>query len=339
MRHIAIGLTALSLFTACSREGEPESSRAPAPTGERLTVQIKQISQIKPLAGEITTRKQADALARIPGILLDLKVREGDQVTRGELIGRIVESRLEYEANASAAQIAAAQAQATNARAALARVKYLYDRGFYAKARLDEAEAAASAADAEVRAARAQHSASASLAGEGAVIAPATGRVLHADVPPGSPVTAGMPLATITAGPPLVRLDVPQSLANQVLVGTRVTLMDGAELNGRQGKVVQVYPAMTGGRVRADVEVPGVAADFVGRRVSANVPVGSRVGITLPRRFVSTRFGVDYVSLLDKSGSAVWVPVQTAPAADPNMLEILSGVSAGDVVIATSPAQ
>src|SRR6185437_14628741 len=294
VRHIPIALTALALLTACSRGGVPDSSRTTAPTGERLTVQITQIPQIKPLAGEITTRKQAEALARIPGILLDLKVREGDEVTKGELIGRIVERRLDYEANASAAQIAAAEAQATNARAALTRVKYLYDRGFYAKARLDEAEALARAADAEVRAARAQHSASASLAGEGAVIAPGTGRVLHADVPPGSPVTEGMSVATITAGAPVVRLDVPQSLVNQVLVGTRVTLMDGSELNGRQGNVVQVYPAISGGRVRADVEVPGVAADFVGRRVSANVEVGSRAGITLPRKFVSTRFGVDY---------------------------------------------
>ena len=336
MRHIAIALVGSSLLLACSRGSQPGTSQSAAPGGERLTVQMSPIPLVKPLAGEITTRKQADALARIPGILVNLSVREGDEVTKGQLIGRIVESRLDYEAKASAAQIAAAEAQAVNTRAALSRVKYLYNRGFYAKARLDEAEAAARAADAQVSAARAQHSASASLVGEGAVLAPATGRVLHADVPPGSPVTAGMSIATITAGAPVVRLDLPQSLVNQITIGTRITLIDGAELNGRQGVVVQVYPAISGGRVRADVEVPGVTADFVGRRVSTNVEVGSRVGITLPRRFVSTRFGIDYVDLVGKGGSAVWVPVQTAPAPDASKLEILSGMSPGDVVLAAT---
>lgn len=336
MRYIAIALATASLI-ACSRGGETDGTSILPPAGERLTVQAAEIAEIKPLAGEITTRKQADALARIPGILTQLKVREGDQVTKGEVIGLIVESRLNYETSANAAQIAAAAAQATNARAELTRVKYLYQRGFFAKARLDEAEAAARAADAQVNAARAQHAASAALASEGAIVAPATGRVLHADVPAGAPVTSGMSVATITAGPPVLRLDVPESLVDRVRVGTRITIVSEAELSGREGSVVEVYPAIAGGRVRADAEVPGLKADFVGRRVSANVEVGNRSGISLPRKFVSTRFGIDYVKLLDKGNSAVWVPVQTAPTADPDTLEVLSGVSPGDVLIAAGP--
>lgn len=306
------------------------------PHGERFTVQFNQMPEVKPLAGEVTTRKQAEALARIPGILVELNVREGDEVTKGQLLGRVVETRLNYETNAYAAQIAAAAAQAENTHAELTRVKYLYDRGFYAKARLDEAQAAARSAEAQVTAARAQRSASASLAGEGTVLSPANGRVVRVDIPPGSPVTAGMSVATITAGPPVLRLDVPQSLVGRVRVGTRVTISDDPELSGRQGDVVQVYPAITGGRLRADVQLPGLNTNFVGRRIGANVEVGSRSGMTVPRRFVSTRFGVDYVYLAAKRGSPVWLPVQTARTSDRDKVEILSGVSAGDVLIAPS---
>lgn len=331
--HFICIATAL-ILASCSAGSEREVTAPRAAPGERLLVQRTEIAQLKPVAGEITTRKQAEALARIPGILVTLNVREGDQVTKGQLIGKIVETRLDYLTSANDAQIAAAIAQAENARADLDRVQYLYSRGFYAKARLDQAQATARSAEAQVNAARSQRSASAALAAEGAVLAPASGRVLRADVPQGSAVTAGMSLATVTSGPPVLRLDVPESLAGQVHRGAAVTIQDQSELNGRRGSVVQVYPAVAAGRIRADVEVPGLAADFVGRRVSVLLDVGSRPGVTLPRRFITTRFGIDYVDVADKKGSATGSPVQTAATSDPSQVEILSGVSPGDVIIA-----
>jgi len=57
------------------------------------------------------------------------------------------------------ANIAAAEAQARDARATLRRVEPLVRQGWYAKARLDDAKAAADAADAQVRAARRQRDA------------------------------------------------------------------------------------------------------------------------------------------------------------------------------------
>lgn len=327
------------LLSACGGDGKPQVTPVRAVSGERLTVQTAEIRQSKPLAGEITTRKQAEALARIPGILVELTVHEGDEVTKGQLIGRVVETRLGYETSAYDAQVAAAVAQAKNAQADLERVKFLYERGFYAKSRLDQAQAAYQSAEAQVRAARSQHAASAALVAEGAVVAPSSGRVLRADVPQGSAVTAGMSVATITAGPPVLRLDVPESLASKLRLGAAITVQDESELNGRGGTVVQVYPAVAGGRIRADVEMPGLTADFVGRRVSVLLDVGSRPGMTLPRRFVTNRFGIDYVELAANDGSATSVPVQTAPTRDPGQIEIISGVSDGDVLIAASPAR
>ena len=327
------------LLVACGGDGQPQVTTARPATGERLTVTAAKVTQSKPLAGEITTRKQADALARIPGILVQLNVQEGDQVTKGQLIGRIVETRLEYEASAYNAQTAAALAQAENAKAELNRVKFLFDRGFYAKSRLDEALAAFRSAEAQVQAARSQHAASAALLAEGAVLAPSTGRVLKADVPQGSAVTAGMSVATITAGPPVLRLNVPESLAGQLRVGAAIEVQDESELNGSRGTVVQVYPAVSAGRIRADAEVPGLNANFVGRRVSVLLDVGSRSAITIPARFVTNRYGVDFVSVVASDGSASWIPVQTAPTPDPGRVEILSGVSDGDVLVTARPAQ
>lgn len=328
------GAAALTL-SACNGSTEQEAAPAPLPAGETLTLKSAPIADMKAVGAEIGTRDQAQALARIPGTLVSLSVREGDYVKQGQRIGMIVDARLGYETSAYGAQAAAAQAEAARANADLARIRDLYRNGVYAKARLEQAEAMAKAASAQLAAARAQQGASASVAGQGAVLAPATGRVLHADVPAGSVVAPGMSIATVTSGPPALILMLPESAARSVHVGSRVTVTDDSLPAGsRQGTVSQVYPAVTGGQVRVDATLPGLDTALVGRRVSARVEVGQRQAITLPRRFVTTAYGMDQVRVVTADRRLSAVPVQTAPTADPDRVEILSGVGAGDTLFA-----
>lgn len=327
-------LLATLVLSAC---GGAEQAPAPPPkpaAAERLTVVRGDIPQLKPLAAEIATHNQAEALARIGGTLVELRVREGDEVRKGEPIARVVDSRIGYETKAYAAQISAAIAQAAQAQSNLDRVRTLYGKGFVAKAGLDLAVATARTSDAQVAAARAQRSASAENAAQGMILAPASGRVLKAQVPQGSVVMPGMSVATITAGQPLLRIDVPQSLAPDLRVGATVLVRDQVDLGDRAGRVVQLYPAVSGGRVRADAEVPGLTTNLVGRRITVLVDVGNRRGIVVPQRFVSTRYGIDYVDLVSKDGMVMSVPVQTAPTNDPARIELLSGVSPDDVLLA-----
>lgn len=332
-----IGLTGVLALAACSGGGEPETSApaaaAAAAASERLVVQRVEIAQLTPLSAEIATRDQAEASPRIAGTLVELGIREGDQVAKGQLVARVVDTRLDHETGALAAQAAAASAEAEAARAELTRIEYLYRRGVYAKARLDQVRASARSAEARLRAARELRSASAAAAGQGAILAPATGRVLRADVPEGSVVAPGISVATITAGPLVLRLEVPESLARTLRPGAAV-MEDNGRGERRAGVIAELYPAVSGGRVRADAVVPGLSSELVGRRVTVLVETGMRSGILVPRRFVSTRFGIDYVDLAGKDGSAMAVPVQTAPARDPAAIEILAGVNAGDMLVA-----
>lgn len=320
------------LVSACGERADNRQDNATLPAGETITLSAAPIADMKAVGAEIATRDQAEALARIPGTLVRLSVRAGDMVTRGQRIGLVVDARLGYETGAYAAQVAAAQAQAAQADADLARVRDLYNNKVYAKARLDQAVAAARAANAQVAAASAQRNASASVAGQGAVLAPASGRVLRADIPAGSVVAPGMSIATVTAGPPVLRLTLPESTAGAVHVGSRVTIADPAFPGGRQGTVTQVYPAVTAGQVRVDATVSGLTTQLVGRRVSASVEVGTRRALVVPRRFVKTRYGIDQIDLVTGGKQISAVPVQTAPTADPDKVEILSGANAGDTL-------
>lgn len=332
---MAAALMLMAALSTCGSEQEPAPATQAA-AGPVLVLRAVEVSQWTPVSAEVGTVDQAQALARIPGILTSLSVSEGDYVRKGQAIGRIVDSSLAYQSGAYAAQAAAARAQAVQAESDLARTRFLYENGVYAKARLEQAQAAAAAAQAQVRAFQQQQAAVGAVAGQGVVVAPATGRVLAADVPAGSAVAPGMAIATITAGPVVLKLDLPESLAREVRPGSAVTatgLGTGAEV---RGAIARVYPSVTGGEVRADANVPGLDSSLIGRRVAAQVESGRRKGLLVPDRYVSTRFGIDTVTVRTKTGETSSVPVQIAPSAEAGKVEILSGVSAGDTLVAGS---
>lgn len=335
-KHLA-GLTVAGLIlsaglTACGKE-EPAAQTAAAPANPSLVIAASDTVEWQDVSAEITTVDQAQVLARIPGILTTLTVREGDTVRMGQVIGRIFDSQLGYQAGAYGAQAAAAQAQVAQARAELVRVKYLYEKGFYAKARLESAQAALDTAQAQVRAAQAQQAGVGAVAGQGAVIAPTSGRVLRADIPAGSPVSPGMAIAVITAGATIVRLEMPESLGDKVSTGSRV-MVRGMGDGRPTGRVVRIYPAISGGQVMADVEMPGIDNRLIGRRLAARVETGTRKALLIPASYVTTRYGIDYVTVVTKAGTAAQVPVQTAPSAEAGKVEILSGAAVGDKLVA-----
>ena len=336
LRPIWLATAALLALAGCDVKKAEAPVATAVPAGQQLTLVATDIADMKTVSAQITSRDQADARARLQGTLVDLRVRAGDSVARGQRIGTVSDSRLGYEASAASAQLAAADAEAIRARADLARIEDLYRNQVYAKARLDSAIATSRAADARAAAARAQQGASASMVGQGAVLAPASGRVLRADVPAGSVVSPGQSIATITAGPPVLRLMLPESLAGALRIGAPVTLTDPID-GARTGQIVQIYPAITGGQVMADATLPGLSERFIGRRVGVALETGRRRAIVAPRRFVTTRFGVDYVDVVVGSKVSA-VPVQITAVPGTDSVEVLSGVGAGDIIFRAAGA-
>ena len=329
---LVAGILLIAGLSSCGRE--PAAPAAAPARGERLVVAETVIDAVKPASAVVASRDLGEARARIPGTLVQLNVREGDTVREGQVIGLVTDNRVGLETAALGAQVAAAEAEAARARADLSRIQTLFDRGIYAQARLDQSLAASQAANAQVRAARAQRSASAETGAQGRILAPASGRVLTADVPAGSVVNAGQSVATITAGPLVLRLELPEAQGRNLRVGQSV-VVSSEDLPGvSAGTIAQVYPASTAGQTTADISVAGLNSDRVGQRVTVQVPVGQRRALVIPRRFVSTRYGIDFVRTVDRAGRVSEAPVQLGGLAGGDRLEVLSGLAAGDVVLA-----
>jgi RND family efflux transporter MFP subunit len=324
-------------LSACG--AEPEVGVIAPARGERLTVTESVIDAVKPVSAVVASRDLGEARARIPGTLTQLNVREGDTVRQGQVIGVVTDNRVGLETAAFGAQVAAAEAEAARARADLSRIQTLFDRGIYAQARLDQALAASQAANAQVRAARAVRAASAETGAQGRILAPTSGRVLAADVPAGSVVSAGQSVATITAGPLILRLELPEAQGRNLRVGQSV-IVSSDDLPGvSAGTIAQVYPASTAGQTTADIFVAGLSSDRVGQRVIVQAPVGQRRALVIPRRFVSTRYGIDFVRTVDPAGRVSEAPVQLGGPAGEDRVEVLSGLAVGNVVLAPEAAR
>jgi membrane fusion protein, multidrug efflux system len=303
-------------LSACSGGHEDQPKAAPQTvSGETLTVRTAPIDDIKRVGATLTTRDMGEAVARISGVLVTLNVREGDTVSKGQVIGTIQDQRLNFEASAYAATAAQAEADYN-------RVKTLYEKGIYAKARMEQAETA-------LRSARAQRAAAGDLAGQGLIRAPTSGKVIRADVPAGAAVMASTSIATITAGPRVVRLQLPEQQARSLVLGQSVRL----EANGlnANGTVSQIYPAIDNGQVIADITPQGLDSVLLGERVVTAISLGQRTGIKVPLSYVTTRYGLDYVRLVAANKSVSDIPVQTAPL-DGQSVEILSGLRDGDTL-------
>ncbi|MDC7684506.1 efflux RND transporter periplasmic adaptor subunit [Asticcacaulis sp. BYS171W] len=312
----ALTVIAVSGLSACSDEHTSlpdKTATAQKVIGDLINVSTAEIDDIKRMSGIVTTRDMGEAVARIPGVLVTLNVREGDTVSKGQIIGVVKDQRLNFEASAYAAT-------ATQAEADYKRIKTLYDKGIYTKARLEQAESV-------WKAAQAQRAAAGELAGQGVIRAPASGVVVKADVPAGAVVMAGQSVATVTAGPRVVRLQLPEQQARALRVGQLVDL----DANGvtATGTISQIYPSVENGQVVADVTPSGLEQVLVGERVITSLSLGKRQGIQVPTAYVATRYGLDYVRLIAPDRTFSEIPVQTAPLSG-GQVEILSGLKDGD---------
>ncbi len=277
--------------------------KAKTAQGEILTVQAGPLSDLRPVAGIMTTRDSGEAVARISGVLERLTVREGDLVTQGQVIGFVRDERLGLQTAAAGASVAAAEAEAARAGAMLKRTQTLFDKGIVSQARLDQDLAMARAAEAQVKAAKAQSAASSTLDNQGAILAPASGKVIRADVPAGAVVMPGQSVATITAGPRVVRFTLPEAFRSSLQPGQAVDL--SARDQASSGQISQIYPALTSGQIRIDVTPSGLDALSLGETVTARFGTGTRTGIAVPERFVTRRYGLSYVQLVQKNNTVL----------------------------------
>jgi RND family efflux transporter MFP subunit len=229
--------------------GRPSPSITLAPT-DVATVTQTTIEDGVALTGDLRPSETIDVRSRIEGDLTTVYVREGDQVSTGQLLAR-------FEASTQESSRASADAELTNAQWTLDQNGSLFKAGAIAERDLKVSQQSVAAARARVAAADAHLRASGNEARDTRVVAPASGVIEKRLVDGGVHLARGAPMFTLVRSGTLeLAAAVPSRQASAVRVGQVVHFV--ADARRFDGHVARVSPTIdpTTRAVTVYVQVP-----------------------------------------------------------------------------------
>lgn len=299
-----------------------------------FVVEPVEIVEWKAVFGRVEARDRVPARSRLGGTLVALEVEEGDIVEEGALLATVDDEKLRIRLDATDAQIQAIEAQLANARTELNRGEDLLQRGVTTVQRLDALRTQVDVLESQISAANAERRVIVQQAAEGGVLAPISGIVLRVPVTHGAVVLPGETIVEIGGGGVFLRLAVPERHAARLKQGSEIVI--DYEGSSRTGRLDKVFPLIENGRVIADVEVDGLDGLLVDARVLVRLPVGETTALMVPVAALVTRFGLDYVAIRlgEKVVMRNVVTGHKARIDGVDLIEILSGLEAGDIVAA-----
>lgn len=132
--RVAVVLTAVSLLgaSAAAQDDSSASDEQKAPAGSppspvrAVEVVKKDVAEYRKVTGDLRVRARSKVATIEPGLVIELPVREGDVVKKGDVLARLDDRRLVIELRNVEAQIAAAEATLAERAADLKR----YQRDF-----------------------------------------------------------------------------------------------------------------------------------------------------------------------------------------------------------------
>jgi multidrug efflux system membrane fusion protein len=273
------------------------------------------------LSGRTEADNKMMAIARTSGLVLDLNVRRGDLVKKGDVIARLSDEARE-------AQVAQARALVSQRKAELDAKRRLADSGAVARLDLANIEAQAKAADATLAAADAE-------AERGEVVAPWSGIITDVPVQPGQALSIGKEVAQIVAlDPMLVVVEVAEKKLAGVKVGEPATirLVTGEIAQGKIRFVSKSATAITR-TYRVEVLVPnadGAIPDGITAEVSLKLKPEPSTRIARSALTFSSG-GELGVRTVDGDNKVTFVPVTVAE--DEQAAMWVFGISDGARVI------
>ena len=316
----------------------------PAPT---ITLAANDVATVRPttledgvaLTGDLRPIETIDVRSRIEGDLTGVFVREGQQVTTGQLLARFESSEQESGRASAEADRVAAAADLSNATWTLEQNAQLFKAGAIAERDYKVSQQAVTSARARLAAAEARLRASGNQARDTRVLAPASGIIEKRLVADGERVSKGTPLFSIVRNGTLeLAAAVPSRQASVVRVGQLVRFTaEGRQFNGSVARLSPtIDPATRAVTVYVEVPNPGGllrGGTFATGRVVARTLNNVLAVPTAALRQSQQGDGKPFVYRLD--GRTVnSAPVQLGAVDERlGLAQVTDGLQAGDRVI------
>ncbi len=334
-------LALLLLASACSAPKTESSQTLQRVAGTTYTVRDTIVRTVFEASGTATPLRQATLSTKLMGTVLEVLANEGDRISAGQTLVRIDARDLAARSSQVAASIAEAEAVQRDAATQAGRFRALYADSAATRAQLDAVETGLLRAQAGVRAARASSSELAAVTAYASVRAPFSGIVTKRFVDPGAFAAPGSPLMTVQDGDQLrIVANAMPDVAGGLRRGQRI---DALVENRPASAVIEgIVPSTAGNLYTINALVSNAGGSFLpGSAATLLVKMGSRHALAVPSAAVIHEGDLTGLTIRTKDGDDVrWVRLGRASG---NVVEVDSGLRAGDVVIvptgaAASPA-
>ncbi len=345
LRVALLGLAA-SLINGC---GTHESAVGPAAAGGRTvaaevqTVQPASLSLRVEMPGLVVSEDQVQVASRLMGYIREIKVEEGQSVKAGQLLFVVDPSDIQGQTNQARAGLAQAEAALADAKLDYERFGALYKDEAIPKMQWDKIRLQYQVAQQQVAAARAGFGLASGQMRYASVVAPINGVVTQKLAHAGDLAAPGRPVLVIEGLKKLqVRTQASSDVYARIKTGDKVSIARDGETTQApiEGVIAQVVPAADPASHShlVKIDLPKDSGLASGNFVRVGFAVGEREGIRVQAAAVAERAGITGVFVVDAQGIARYRMVRTGATED-GMVEIQSGLNAGDKVVVSQVAQ
>jgi len=273
--------------------------------------------------------------AQVPGRIVELRVKAGDAVAKGQVLARIDAREAAQGVAASQAQAGRTEADLANAMVNLERTRKLVAQNFVSKAALDKAQADFDAIRAQLAAARATTAQAVTVQGHTVITSPYAGVVSERLVELGDMAQPGKPLLTVFDPKDLRAVAyVPQDRVAAIRGGGAA--VEILELNQRiKAERVTVLPSADPRthttQVRVDLPA-GLQGVYPGQFARVHFPIGGARKLTIPAKAVVYRSEVAGAYVVAADGAITLRQLRLGEAAGESGIEVLAGIAPGEKV-------
>lgn len=331
IRYRWAALAAAGALAACGQQAAEKPAAAPPPTPVQIVAAEAAggIGAVR-ASGVIGYLREPNLAFRTPGVIERIMVDEGDVVSRGQRLAWLRPT--DVAANASQTQAAL-----DNAERNLARTQTLFDKGFVAQARLDDAKLG-------VAQAKAARDAAGFSRDTAVIVAPAGGVILRRQAEPSQIAAAGQPILILgeTNSGLIARVSVSGADARRIKLGDKASVrVDAASFAGKVARIAAKGDGATGA---FDVEIALEAAKelrsgmVAQADIAAAAAAGAKAAVQIPTlALLDARADQGFVFVVDAKGVASRRAVQTA-GVDGETVTVLQGLAPGDRVVSAGAA-
>ena len=339
-RLMAVGLVVLLLpLAACEEDAPPpvETVRAI----KTMTVADRASGTVRKFAGIVEAVDTSSLSFEVAGNVQELLAERGDEVERGEVLGRLDDEPFKLAVEGAEAGLGRAKAQFAEATTEFQRQETLFQKGWVAKAAYDQALASYQSAENNVKYQQSQLNLAKRDLEKTTLTAPFDGIISERHVDAFQEISRGEPIFDVYAEEAMqIHLSVPETSIREIYLGLPAEFSfptrPGLVLQGRVNEIGTVAEAANAFPVKiallqgSDEVLPGMTAEatlLLGGEEEATsylVPVSAIAPGKEPR--------TGYIFVFDADSSTVRQVAVRSEGVRDNQVVISEGLGGGDVI-------